>query len=208
MVTASLVRLLKVMEDQAISQFLESVEVLKAVKSLFSTSDPYLPVYSALGGAFIGAVSTVIPNVIRDTIKNKKEKRSITVQLYSEISALLDLNSQRGYLEHLDSIIQEQEKDPNRKDKFEIQFPENRFPIFNASLSKLGIIDTQLQIMVVQFYQLAESFVQDAKPGGLMNVDFQGTEAFIELREILVSTTEQGNEIINYVDTKYGKKYA
>lgn len=81
---------------------LETIEIIRAVKSLFVEQNPYLPMYSALGGAFIGAVSAFFPNHLINRIKNRNEKRSTTLQIYAEIKATLELASHRKYIEQLE----------------------------------------------------------------------------------------------------------
>ena len=49
---------------------LNVIEILKGIKTLLAKSDPYLPVYSALGGAFLGAVATFITVNVTNKVNN------------------------------------------------------------------------------------------------------------------------------------------
>ncbi len=65
------------MSDIDTKTILETVEILNGVKSLFATSNPLLPVYSALGGAFVGAVSGIIPTTISNILKSEANSKKL-----------------------------------------------------------------------------------------------------------------------------------
>jgi len=56
--------------------------------------------------------------------------------------------------------------------------------IYKNNASNIGIINPQLLISIVQFYQLLEAVIQDVKPGGFLNVAPRGIAPFRELLAI------------------------
>lgn len=85
---------------------LETIELIRAVKSLFIEQSPYLPMYSALGGAFVGAVSSFFPNYIIAKLKDRKDRRSTTLQLYAEVKATIELAEHRSYIQQMERVAE------------------------------------------------------------------------------------------------------
>jgi len=98
------------MADVDTQTVLNVVEILKGVKSLLGQQNPYLPVYSALGGAFVGAVATFIPNSMIALCKERRERKSLTLALYAEIQAVTELIRARAYVENIRNIINDMHK--------------------------------------------------------------------------------------------------
>lgn len=181
---------------------LDTIEIIRAVKSLVAEQNPYLPVYSALGGAFIGAVSSFFPNYLINRIKERNEKRSTTLQIYAEVKATLELADHRKYIEQLERICAALRQQPGSSSTYQIQVPEDRYIVFNNSLPRLGTLDVDLQVKVVEFYQLLEAVIQDVKPGGLLNVPPVPLEAFEEVIRISKRARQLGDEILAIVEKR------
>lgn len=191
------------MEDNSINQLLSSVEIISAIKPLFASQNPYLPVYSALGGAFVGAISSIIPNMILESIRYKKEAKALTLQVYSEIKSTVQIFEYRGYLEHVSEVIRNIENGEYTTDRFTIHFPDKRHTVFEAVLPKLGTIDIQLQIKFIAFYQSVESIIQDVKPGGYMNSQECNLKDFKDLLSLGRRVIKNGKDIMAEIENKY-----
>jgi hypothetical protein len=186
------------MTDVDLKTILESIEVIRAVKSL-----PYLPMYSALGGAFVGAVSSFFPNYIINKIKDCNEARSTTLQIYAEVKATIELAEHRNYIQHLERVVEAFNSKQITSYTYQIQVPEDRFPIFKSSLARLGILDVNIQVKVVEFYQLLEAVIQDVKPGGLLNARPAQIEAFQEALRITKRARQVGSEILVAIEKRH-----
>lgn len=182
---------------------LETIELIRAVKSLFIEQNPYLPVYSALGGAFVGAVSSFFPNYIISKMKYRNDKRSTTLQLYAEVKAIIELAEHRKYIQQLERLVEAFNSKEIVSCTYKIQVSDDRFPIFKSSLDRLGMLEVDIQIKVVEFYQLLEAVVQDFKPGGLLNVKPATVEAFEEALRISKRARELGGEILSLVEKRH-----
>ena len=182
---------------------LASIEVIRAVKSLFVEQNPYLPMYSALGGAFVGAVSSFFPNYIINKLKDRKEKRSTTLQIYAEVKATIELAEHRNYIQQLERVVEAFNSKQISSYTYQIQVPEDRFPIFKSSLDRLGVLDVDIQVKIVEFYQLLEAVVQDVKPGGLLNARAAPMEAFQEALRITKRARQVGSEILAAIEKRH-----
>ncbi|MBZ0096683.1 MAG: hypothetical protein K8H75_15115 [Sulfuricella sp.] len=182
---------------------LETIEIIRAVKSLFIEQNPYLPMYSALGGAFVGAVSSFFPNYIIAKLKDRKDKRSTTLQLYAEVKATIELAEHRNYIQQLERVVEAFNAKQVTSYTYQIQVPEDRFPIFKSSLDRLGMLEVDIQVKVVEFYQLLEAVVQDVKPGGLLNVRPAPAEAFQEALRITKRARQLGGEILAIIEKRH-----
>ncbi|HRK02870.1 MAG TPA: hypothetical protein PLH57_09405 [Oligoflexia bacterium] len=179
---------------------LETIEIIRTVKSLFVEQNPYLPIYSALGGAFVGAVSSFFPNYIIAKLKDRKEKRSTALQLYAEVKATIELAEHRYYIKQLERVVEAFNSNQITSYSYEIQVSEDRFLIYKSSLDRLGVLEVDIQVKVVEFYQLLEAVVQDVKPGGLLNARPAPVEAYEEALRITKRARELGYEILAIIE--------
>lgn len=182
---------------------LETIEVIRAVKSLFAEHNPYLPIYSALGGAFIGAVSSFFPNYLINRLKERREKKSTTLQIYAEIKASIELAEHRKYIVQLEQVVAAFAEKQITSYSYQVQVREDVFPIFRASLDRLGILDIDIQVNVVEFYQLIEAVIQDVKPGGLLNAQPASESAFVETLRISKRAREIGTNLLALIERRY-----
>jgi len=180
-----------------------AIELLRTAKPLFVGDNPYLPVWSALGGAFIGAIASFFPNYLIAKRKERAEKRSTTLQLYSEIKATIEIAKHRQYIEELEKIEQAFLSNQITAYTFQIQVSDDRYPVFRSSLERLGVLDIEIQVKVVEFYQLLEAVVQDVKPGGLLNVAPAPLAAFQEALRISKLAQKLGSEILVAIEKRY-----
>jgi len=195
------------MSDIDTKTVLEVVEIMKGVKSLLgATPNPYLPVYSALGGAFVGAVATFIPTTITTILKEKKETKTLTLAIYAEIKAIIELIEKRSYFETTKTIVDKMEKGLRGNSTYQIIVPEEYCVVYKNNIASIGKLDSALLVKIVMFYQLIDAVIQDVKPGGLLNTAPRGVEPFKELLAIGTHMVAIGQEIVEEIDKKFGLK--
>lgn len=182
---------------------LNVIEILKNLKTLLTDTNPYLPIYSALGGAFIGAVSTFIPTSITNFINNRRERKSLTFAIYAEISATVELISLRGYVGDIKSLLEKMRNGSIQHAIFQIIVPEDYCIIYKNNVTHIGKLDPNLQVSIAKFYQLLEATIQDVKPGGLLNQAPQGVRAFEELLFITEEMLSLGKKTMKQVEKTY-----
>ena len=181
----------------------EIMDALLLIKEFISVQSPYLAVYAALGGAFVGGLSNIVPEWIRDNRNHRKERKSLDLQLYAEIRALIEIIKQRRYIEFVDEIIDSLRKNEVEQHTLKIDVSDWRFPVYRANLTRLGIADMDIQVNIVKFYQLLEAAILDVKPGGILNTEGGGVERFEELKRIVVSALDAGGNVISHIEKKY-----
>ena len=191
------------MPETTTKSILDVLAILKEIKALIMSQNSYLPVYSALCGAFVGAVSTFIPTTIIDHFKTRKEKKALTLALYSEISAILRIISIRNYVKNIKTIIQKFESKSISEDTFIIIIPDDYALVFKKNISRIGIINPLLQIDIVTFYQLFEAVIQDVKPGGMLNNSPKGFDVFKEVLSITEQMINCGKKIVEQIENLY-----
>ena len=65
------------------------------------------------------------------------------------------------------------------------------------------MLEVDIQVKVVEFYQLLEAVVQDVKPGGLLNVTPAPAEAFEEALRITNKARQLGGEILAIIEKRH-----
>lgn len=192
------------MSDVDTKNILDLVEIMKGMKSLLGTPpNPYLPVYSALGGAFIGAVSTFIPTTIAARLKDKKDRKSMSLSIYAEIKAVLEIIQARSYIENIKTIVAAMERGDITSNTLQIIIPDEYCAIYKNNSANIGIIEPLLLVKVVKFYHLLDAVIQDVKPGGMLNNIPRGIEPYKELITIGTHLSSLGQEIVSEIETKY-----
>lgn len=118
------------MADISLETINSSIKLIKEIKDLYAPQNPYLPIYSALGGAFIGAVAGFIPSSITSWMKDKRDRKVITYQLYAEIKAIMKIIEIRQYANDLKKFIHDFQTGKISSYTYKIQVQEDRFPIY------------------------------------------------------------------------------
>ncbi len=195
---------MKNMSDIDTKTILDTVEIIKGIKNLSTPTNPYLPVYAALGGAFIGAIAGIIPTIMADSIKDRKKKKSVTLSLYSEVKANLELYEHRKYILYIKKIINNLESGQSETQTLVIEVSDNRFSVYNSQLENVGVLDSDIAVLVVRFYQIMEGIIQDVKPGGGLNIRGRGLEEYRELLFLTEVAFEVGNQFLSIVEKRYG----
>ncbi len=185
---------------------LEAVEVIRDVKSLFVAQDPYLPVYAALGGAFVGGVASIIPTSITNWLNTRRERRATALQLYAEVKSYLEVIEHRHYIDSLSEIVDGFVANKFSSYTYQVQVNEERFFIFKNSVGRLGLLSPATQVKIVEFYQLLEAIVQDVKPGGMLNAQPVGQAAYEEVLSLTRKAKTLGLEVASIIAKEYKLK--
>lgn len=194
------------MPDISLETVQSSIQLIKDIKTLFVVQNPYLPVYSAIGGAAVGAMASVIPTFINSWFKDRRDRKVLSFQLYAEVKATLEVAETRQYANQLRQIVSSLKSGKFPSYSYQIQVPDDRFPIYKNSLGNLGLLDINLQVPIVSFYQTLEAIIQDVKLGGILNASSGGFAEFSEVLELVEKAEKLGSEIVGLMKCKYSIK--
>jgi hypothetical protein len=181
----------------------QTVELLKQAKPLFDSSGTLALAMVGAFGAIGGALAAFFPSYWQARLQERQLKRSVALQLYSEIKAMLQLERHRGYIASLREIVGRFDRGEINSACYQVQVNADRFLIYKANLPHLGKLDPSLQQKTVLLYQFAEAAVPDIQPGGLLNATQVGRKPFAELLEILVSARQLGDEVMAQIEAEY-----
>ena len=134
-------------------QLLEAVESIKAIKPLFDVQKcEWLPVIAAIGGAFVGGVSTFLPNYLLARSKHKKEQRAVTNALISEISGLMVIVEHRKYIQGFKKIADNLRSNPSSTFKFCVKIPDHYSRVYQSYVDRLGLIETETASKIISSF--------------------------------------------------------
>ncbi|WP_417437016.1 hypothetical protein [Idiomarina abyssalis] len=178
-------------------QLLEAAQTINILRSMFADEkNEWLPVIAAIGGAFVGGVSTFLPSFLLERRKAKLEKRSVEVAIVSEISALLEVIERRMYVHDLEKEIDYLKKNPDKKVQFAVKVPAHYSQVYQQHISKIGLLHPELSAKIIRFHQLIDSVVQDIATDGVVANAGGDLKTLGELLEIFESAVTVGNEIV------------
>ena len=149
----------------------EISEAVKLLQELFNQRpNEWLPVYAAIGGAFIGAIASFIPILVVEIFNNRKEAKYLELSMVFEITSLVELIDTRGYIKDIENIIEKFNLDPTLKShSYTIGVDSEYSRIYQANCNRIGLINSDTAIKIIKFHQLIDAVVQDVKPGGALS---------------------------------------
>ncbi|MCP1340038.1 hypothetical protein NJR55_10625 [Idiomarina sp. M1R2S28] len=178
-------------------QLLEAAQTIDILRSMFADEkNEWLPVIAAIGGAFVGGVSTFFPSFLLEKRKLRQEKRSVEIAIVSEISALLEVIERRKYVHDLKEDIDYLKQNPDDKIQFAAQVPAHYSQVYQEHISKIGLLHPELSARIIRFHQLIDSVVQDISTDGFVAGAGGDLETLEELHEILDSAVHVGRKIV------------
>ena len=144
--------------------------ILEAAKVLQSGSNPWIPVWSAILGAFAGGAVSLFPQMLLERIRVKNKARAVQSAIYAEISGLLDTIDERGYVEAFRASLDDyDDSETDGAVRLAIDTPPHYNRIYSTLSEDLGNLD-QLEVReIVLFYQKIDSIVQDLKPDSVFS---------------------------------------
>ncbi|WP_223544007.1 hypothetical protein [Pseudomonas sp. BF-B-28] len=169
------------MESLTPEDMLTYIRIVRELKELTSGSipNPWIPLISAIAGAAIATIPIGIGAILR----NRNLRISVENALLTEIANIVSIIRKRDFLNQLKNTRSNVIKINNQilsnhNDNqtppalagitFEVTVSENYFKIYNANLDKIGIIDKNKSIKIVNFYSLIESIMLDVRPTGVL----------------------------------------
>ena len=167
-------------------QLLEAAQTIQVIQSLFDVGkNEWLPVIAAIGGAFVGGISTFLPSYFLETRKYKLERKAITNALISEVSALLKIIEQRNYLGGAVEALNYLKENPSDKINLAVNVPEYYSRVYQSHIDRIGLIKPSLASKIIEFHQLIDAVVQDVKPDSPVQKEGGDIETFEEMVNIL-----------------------
>ncbi|MBE7926105.1 hypothetical protein [Pseudomonas saudiphocaensis] len=177
-------------------QLLEAAKTIEVIQSLFhSEPNEWLPVFAAIGGAFVGGISTFLPSYFLEARKHRLERKAITTALTSEISALLEIIEHRNYLGGLIEAVNHLKANPEDKYILTVTVPEHYSRVYQSHIDRIGLVKPTLAAEIIEFHQLIDAVVQDIVPDSPVQEEGGDIETFEELVKILESAIHIGHKI-------------
>ena len=153
-------------------------------------------------GGIIGIAGGVIGPTLLEFFKRKIERENLTGAFIAEIDALLKIVERRRYVEELESLILQAKSGIDRNASFSYQFSvrRNPFPVYDANLSKIGILKAPLPQKITQLYAQATSIledIEDMRDGKNIPRDtMESIERLETLLSLFKDTIDLGQEIV------------
>lgn len=177
-------------------QLMEAVNNLELLQLFTSTKrNEWIPVVAAIGGAFVGALGAVIPNLLIERYKRKKDRDAITSALICEISSILEIIEKRKFVAGLREI--EGALKGGQTFKFSVKVADNHSLIFKSLTDKIGSVERDVAARIIRFHQFINSVIQDVGPGGHLADEGGGKAEFAETLAILEAAIAIGQSLEN-----------
>jgi hypothetical protein len=177
-------------------QLLEAAQTIQVIQSLLNDEqNEWLPVIAAIGGAFIGGISTFFPSYFLEARKHRLERQATTTALISEISALLKIMEHRDYLGGLIEAVNYLKENPEHKYTLTVKVPDHYSRVYQSHIDRIGLVKPELASEIIEFHQLIDAVVQDVMPGSPVQEEGGDIETFEELVKILESAIYIGHKI-------------
>lgn len=176
----------------------EISEALKLLQELYSQRpNEWLPVYAAIGGAFIGAIASFFPILAVEIFKNRKEAKQLESSMVVEITSLVELIETRGYIKDIENIIEKFNLDPTLvSHTYTVGVDSEYSRIYQANCNRIGLINSDAAIKIVKFHQLIDAVVQDVKPGGALSKGSKKA-SFEQAKIIFEQALQLGSQLRN-----------
>ncbi|MGY2275727.1 MULTISPECIES: hypothetical protein [Pseudomonas] len=131
------------------------------------------------------------------------ERKSVRAALFAEVSALIELVERRHYLNDMKRYeafllpLTRRELDELNPDdfKYPITVGEHYNRVYQANVSRLGILSAVEARQIVRFYQLADSVRADVSPGGPLYSGTTNRQSYTEAIGILEDAIEIGTAL-------------
>jgi len=151
--------------------------------------------WAALFGAMIGAVAGLGSAWWIERTRAKRVEKSLALALRAEITAILDILQERGYIEFLDYYIQKFKG--GERPKFQTpSVKQNYFTVYEQNASSIGSLPSDVSPLVARFYTFAKAFIEDCDGANERTVAYVQTSQLLELFEeskvVLVKAIEAG----------------
>jgi hypothetical protein len=178
----------------------QTIELLKAAKPLFQSTQDSLAPWVGVVGAIGGALAAIAPAAVMAKIARKEKATSTMLQIYAEIKSLLEIERYRKYSENLSKIIEAFKEGHIKECSYKVELSDDKFPVYKANLANLGLLPPMLQVKIVHFYQTGDAISQDIKPGGLLNASSVGLNPFENVFHLMEAVKGVGAEVLTAIE--------
>jgi hypothetical protein len=116
-----------------------------------------------VGGA-IGIAGSILAPTYLEYSRRKAERLSLAGAFVGEISALIEICKRRQYIENIRALINEaktKQAEPNKNVWFHFSVRRNPFPVYDANVTRLGILSDPLPGQIARFYTQSSSILED-----------------------------------------------
>jgi len=162
-----------------------------------SHTDASIAAAAAVVGALVGALASVIPNWLIEKYRLRREAEHVEASLVAEISGLIEIASERKYVQGLNDAATYLRTQPEGSTfRFDVRIPDHYSRIYQANAQRIGLLPPRRAADIVRFHQLADAVVQDLIPGGVISRGAP-VEAFEQNVQILSRALALGNAIVS-----------
>ncbi|CAM4392683.1 hypothetical protein [Shewanella denitrificans] len=181
------------MSPDEIKAITETIKLLSDMAA--SKPNEWLPVYAALGGAVAGGLVSFFPTYFLERRRERNFSKKIESCLIAEISALIEIINQRGYLCSIKKAAEELKNQPEGTTySFVVSVPDHYSRVYQENCMHVGVIEKTMAHDIVVFHQLIDAIVQDIKPGGIVSSGAT-IEAFKEMDIIFSKAISIGTKL-------------
>jgi len=168
-----------------------SQETLAVFKDVLSSSSGWMNGLFALGGVLLGGVVQFVISRCENSRLIKQNRVGVAHQIYAEISAILEIIDKRQYIVDLTARTKLMQAGVIYQ-PYIISITSDVSPIYKANLSKLSLLDAQLQTQIVIFYKFLDALIEDVKVGGTFSsgLTLDACLEFLSLADDMVNTGE------------------
>lgn len=167
------------------------------VQSLAATN------WTAVLVAVVSGTAAVIGPLWLWKKQGKKESASVRASLFAEVAALVEIVERRGFLpslRNIEAVLVARESSITRifnpiSESFEVLIDSQFNRVYQANLSKLGVLTIEEARQIVRFHQLADSVRLDVIPGGGLAGGTSNSEAFKETADLLEAAMDIGRAL-------------
>lgn len=185
------------------TQIIFSPETLEALKAINAQSflDKSLPVIAAFGGAIIGGLVSYLPNKLLEAHKREREADAVRNALITEIRSIIAIIEERGYFTEMEKVIQNLNHTGGIAG-FSARIPDHYSRVYQAQVSRIGLLAPDLATKIITFHQLIDAVVQDISPGGYIAEQGGNLERFKTLRDIFGRALASARQVLSEDDAR------
>lgn len=155
----------------------------------------WLPVIAAVGGAFVGGVFGVMPTILSDRRKERRERKTLTCALLAEIESIVEIIERRKYVEAVDEAVDDLKNGRSSLVQLTFTVSPNYARIFNSCHDRIGLLDRDIATKVIKFHHLIESIILDVSIDSDAVINGGGLELYQELSELFSEALDVANEL-------------
>lgn len=180
------------MDTQQLMEAVTSIELLRQLTTI--SKNEWIPVVAAIGGALVGTLGAVIPNLMIERYKRRKDREAVTSALICEIGSILEVIQKRKFVEGLREI--ESALNGNQIYSYSVKVSDGHSLIFRSLSDRIGSVEKKVAAKIIRFHQLINSVIQDVIPGGVLADQGGRKSEFTEILSLLESAIEVGNDLV------------